>query len=255
MMNRKAQELGLSNTHFVTPHGLDNDEHYTTAYELAGLADYALNNKKIAEVVNTKNYTVYINGYGKKISNTNELLGYLEGVNGVKTGFTNNAGRCLVTSVNRKDFQIITVVLGADTKRIRTNDSIKLIKYAYTNYELINIKEIIENKFKEWQEVNKVYIDKGKKENIKIKLAENAYEFYPVNKNKENSIDIQISANTMLEAPVYADMVIGKLIIKFDDEVIGEIEIRTNENVEKRTVEDYLSEIFKNYKKLYCMSI
>ena len=91
LMNKKAKELGLNNTHFVTPHGLDDKEHYTTAYELAILTDYALKNKKFAEIVNTKSKTILINGYQKQIHNTNELLGVLEGVNGVKTGFTNNA--------------------------------------------------------------------------------------------------------------------------------------------------------------------
>ena len=109
-MNKKAKELELKNTHFVTPHGLDDEEHYTTAYELALITDYALNIDKIKEVVKTKNYTVRINGYTKNISNTNELLGYLDGVTGVKTGFTNGAGRCLVTSVERNGFNIITVV-------------------------------------------------------------------------------------------------------------------------------------------------
>lgn len=74
MMNDKAEELGLKLSHFVTPHGLDSEEHYTTAYELAIMADYALEIEKIAEIVATKNYTVTINGYPKNISNTNELL-------------------------------------------------------------------------------------------------------------------------------------------------------------------------------------
>lgn len=95
LMNKKADELGLKNTHFVCPHGLDTDGHYTTAYELAIMADYALGIEKFAEVVKTKTYTVNINGNFKTISNTNELLGYLEGVNGVKTGFTNKARKML----------------------------------------------------------------------------------------------------------------------------------------------------------------
>lgn len=74
MMNRKAEELGLEHSHFVTPHGLDKEEHYTTAYELALMADYALDIEKFAEVVSCKNYTVKINGYSKNITNTNELL-------------------------------------------------------------------------------------------------------------------------------------------------------------------------------------
>ena len=92
LMNEKAQALGLTSTHFVTPHVLDDENHYTTAYELALLTDYALNNSTFSKIVNTKNYTITINGYSKDLINTNELLGYLNGVNGVKTGFTGNAG-------------------------------------------------------------------------------------------------------------------------------------------------------------------
>ena len=147
LMNNKAKDLNLQSTNFVTPHGLDKPEHYTTAYELAKITDYALNNKKFANIVNTKNYTVNINGSPKNINNTNELLGVLEGVNGVKTGFTNRAGRCLVTSVNRQNMNIICVVLGADTKKMRTSDSIKLIEYIYKNFEQIELKDKIEEEF------------------------------------------------------------------------------------------------------------
>ena len=75
LMNNKAKELGLANTHYESPHGLDSDGHYTTAYELALLSDYALKNETFSKIVGTKNYTVTINGYPKNLSNTNELLG------------------------------------------------------------------------------------------------------------------------------------------------------------------------------------
>lgn len=126
MMNEKAKILGLKHTHFITPHGLDETEHYTTAYELAKITDYALKNKKFAQIVNTKTTTININGVPKEIGNTNELLGNLNGVDGVKTGFTNNAGRCLVTSTSRNGHRIICVVLGADTKKIRTRRQYKV---------------------------------------------------------------------------------------------------------------------------------
>ena len=96
LMNQKASELGLYNTHFETPHGLDSDGHYTTAYELALLSNYALKNETFKKIVSTKNYSITINGFPKELSNTNELLGNLEGVYGIKTGFTNGANRCLV---------------------------------------------------------------------------------------------------------------------------------------------------------------
>ena len=139
-MNDKAKQLGLTSTHFVTPHGLDNYEHYTTAYELALLTDYALKNKTFSNIVGTKSHTIQINNSYKSLSNTNELLGNFEGVYGVKTGFTNGANRCLVTAVKRNNLDLICRVLGADTKKDRTQDSIKLIEYAYKNFELINIK-------------------------------------------------------------------------------------------------------------------
>ena len=77
LMNNKASELGLVSTHFITPHGLDNDEHYTTAYELALIADYALQNDTFMKIVGSQSHTITINNYPKNISNTNELLGYL----------------------------------------------------------------------------------------------------------------------------------------------------------------------------------
>ena len=101
MMNDKAKELGLKDTHFVTPHGLDKDEHYTTAYELAVITDYALNIEKFKEVVCSQTYTVTINGYPKTITNTNELLGHVNGVNGVKTGFTNKARKMFSNFCNK----------------------------------------------------------------------------------------------------------------------------------------------------------
>ena len=86
LMNKKCSDLNLTSTHFVTPHGLDNEEHYTTAYELAIITNYALQNDVFRKLVGTKNYTVTINSSSKSLSNTNELLGNLNGVYGVKTG-------------------------------------------------------------------------------------------------------------------------------------------------------------------------
>ena len=121
MMNKKAQELELNDTNFVTPNGLDNSKHYTTAFELAKLTDYALKNEKFAQIVGIKETTINVNGISRTIFNTNELLGVLNGVIGVKTGFTNGAGRCLVTETKRNDKDIITVILGADTKKTASN--------------------------------------------------------------------------------------------------------------------------------------
>lgn len=245
LMNKKAEELGLKDSHFVTPHGLDMPEHYTTAYELALIADYALNIEKISDVVRTKTYTVSINGNSKTISNTNELLGYLNGVNGVKTGFTNGAGRCLVTSVSRNGFNIITVVLGADTKKIRTKDSISLIEYTYSNYERVNLEELINEKFNEWCKINekRVYIYKGKNSIVDISLGDYEHKIYPV--KRENIKDINLETENIklnFEAPLDSNTKIGDLIVNIGDEELMEIEILINNNIERKGIKEYIFE-------------
>jgi len=245
LMNKKAEELGLKNSHFITPHGLDEEEHYTTAYELALIADYALNIEKFSEVVKTKTHTVTINGNSKTITNTNELLGYLDGVNGVKTGFTNGAGRCLVTSVERNGFNIITVVLGADTKKFRTKDSISLIEYVYSNYELVNLEEIINQEFDKWRKVNekRIYIYKGKNKDIKTELGEYKYKIYPIKKENIKDINIEIeNVNTYFEAPVSKNALVGEMVLSLGEQEFLNINILTNERVERKEIKDYIFE-------------
>lgn len=213
-MNKKAEELKLKDTHFVTPHGLDEDEHYTTAYELAKIADYALNIKEIAKIVKTKVYTININGYSKNIKNTNELLGYLEGVYGVKTGFTNGANRCLVTSVKRGEMNVICVVLGADTKKDRTQDSIKLIEYSFSNYQMVDLKFMIEDEFDTLVDKAKFSIVKGINNNLTIDLEEFDITLYPVHKEDIKDIKIETELRENLIAPVYKNDKIRKSYIK-----------------------------------------
>ncbi len=202
LMNKKAEELNLKDTHFATPHGLDEDEHYTTAYELAVIADYALNIEEFSKIVKTEAYTVNIDGASKSISNTNELLGYLEGVYGVKTGFTNGANRCLVTAVKRGDLDIICVVLGADTKKDRTKDSIKLIEYVYANYQMIDLKFMIEDEFDSLVESSEFSIVKGISDNLQFDLEENDISLYPVYKENIKDIVIETELKSELIAPV-----------------------------------------------------
>ena len=246
LMNERAKQIGLENTHYVTPHGLDSDEHYTTAYELAILADYALNNKTFANIVNTKNYTVSINGYSKNLNNTNELLGYLNGVYGVKTGFTNGAGRCLVTSVKRADLDIICVVMGADTKKYRTSDSIKLIEYAFQNYKNIDLNTMIETEFANWKSNNKINVYKGRKNESEVILDNYNITTYPLKNDEE--VEIEISADNEFEAPLNVNTSIGKLRINISGNNIYEISIKIKETVEKKGIKDYFINMVKEYK-------
>ena len=249
LMNKKAKEIGLENTNFVTPHGLDSEEHYTTTYELAILTDYALSNETFMNIVRTKTCNININGYSRTISNTNELLGNLNGVYGVKTGFTNGAGRCLVTSIKRNNLDIICIVLGADTKKIRTTDSVKLIEYTFSNFMNINIRNKIEDEFKNWKNINsgRINIEKGIKNRINLKLGEYNLESYPIKNNTEEKIKINIEAKLSLIAPVKEDTKVGTLIISYDNKEIQEIDILTAEEVNKKRILDYIFQMSKNY--------
>ena len=206
LMNAKAQELGLSNSHFESPHGLDSDQHYTTAYELALLSDYALKNPTFLSIVGTKNHTVTINGTPKTLSNTNELLGNLDGVYGIKTGFTNGANRCLVTACKRGNMDIICVVLGADTKNFRTKDSIKLIEYSFKNFEYFKIKDFVDNYLLDWKNnhSNFFFIEKGHSNQLKIKVDNSITQtpMIPVKKELIPTIESNLSIQPYWQAPV-----------------------------------------------------
>ncbi len=249
MMNKKCDELGLSSTHFVTPHGLDNDEHYTTAYELALITNYALKNDIFKRYVATKNCTIAINNYSKNLSNTNELLGSLNGVYGVKTGFTNGANRCLVTSVKRNNMDLICVVLGADTKKDRTKDSIELIEYAFKNFELINIKEKIQTEFENWKlcNISNFTIEKGLYSVPEIILDDVPYEQFPINSNQIDKLNIYIYCNNYLKAPVEANSVIGYLTVSIEDKTVLTLNIRNVNTIEKKDYMNYFNEIICNY--------
>ena len=194
LMNKRAIDLGLSSTHFVTPHGLDNDDHYTTAYELAVLTNYALKNETFRKIVSTQSKTIMINNYSKTLTNTNELLGYLDGVYGVKTGFTNGANRCLVTAIKRNNMDIICIVLGADTKKDRTQDSIKLIEYVFTNFSSFNLKEKINSEFENWKlcNYNNFFVAKGVSNNVELYLENLEYDFLPLTSNQIQNLCIYI---------------------------------------------------------------
>ena len=252
LMNKKAQELNLNNTHFESPHGLDSDEHYTTAYELALLSDYALKNSTFAKIVGTKTYTITINGYPKSLSNTNELLGNLNGVYGIKTGFTNGANRCLVTACKRDSMDIICVVLGADTKKFRTQDSIKLIEYSFKNYEYVDIEKIAKNEFELWKKnnLNSITVYKGTSNNVELELSKLDTAIFPIKKEFKNDIETIISFNNILSAPLNEGKILGSIKIILNNDVISNIDIIATNNISKKCVADYLYVFLRNYTRI-----
>ena len=251
LMNKKAKELNLSNTNFVTPHGLDNDNHYTTALDLAIITDYALENKVFSKIVNTKTYTILINNKPKTISNTNELLGNYEGIYGVKTGFTNGANRCLVTSCRRNNLNFICIVLGCDTKKDRTKDSIALLNYAFNNFSLVNTKEFTQRKFDEWLIIHKnsFFINKGIAQYLDLYLDEHDIPFsnIAINNLFKDNINVEISFNSYLEAPLERNSQIGSLKLFINNENYYTVKIMNKNKIEKKTVFYYMLYILKNY--------
>lgn len=253
LMNQKAVKLGLSNTHFVTPHGLDEDEHYTTAYELALLSNYAMNNEIFAKIVGTKNYTITINGYPKTLTNTNELLGSLNGVYGIKTGFTNGANRCLVTCCKRGEMDLICVVLGADTKKYRTTDSIKLLEYSFSNFKYVNIEEMVSNYFETWKENNKnsFTINKGISNYLDLKYEDLEHSTIPVRNDLVNKFQFYITCDYVLDSPISKGTSIGTITLSLEDKTIYSGNIITDSDVEKKSIFDYMLYFYKNFYNIF----
>lgn len=248
LMNAKALELGLTNTHFETPHGLDSNEHYTTAYELAVISNYALNNPTFAKIVGTKNYTITINGSPKDLSNTNELLGNMEGVYGVKTGFTNGANRCLVTACKRNDIDIICVVLGADTKKFRTIDSIKLINYVFNNFVVYDVENFINKNFENWKKenLNTFVINKGMTQDVFLNIENLNISKIPIRKDLVNSFEIKVECQKYFDAPIKANSNIGNIIIYNSGKEITKSNICITNDIEKKNSSFYLLYLLRN---------
>lgn len=245
LMNDKAKELNLKDTHFVTPHGLDDPKHYTTAYELAKITDYSLKNNVFASIVQTKYATIRINNQAREIKNTNELLmSNIEGIYGVKTGFTNLAGRCLVTAIKKDNMDLIIVTIGADTKKDRGKDTIELIKAITEKYRKVNIEEIAQNAFLEWKNINmnRIIVERG---NSKINLKLGKCEPKEIITNSE--ITTEINSISYKKAPILKNEKVGELIVKNGSDTLETIEIFNTKDVKRRNVMDYIRIFAKEY--------
>lgn len=133
MMNKKAKELGLKDTSFTNPHGLDDENHYTTAYELGKITCYAMENEIFCDIVNTKRKTIegLENGINRTLTNHNKMLTLYDNADGVKTGFTKKCGRCLVSSATKDDLKLVAVTLNAPDD---WNDHKTMLNFGFDNY-------------------------------------------------------------------------------------------------------------------------
>lgn len=234
MMDSKAFDIGAFDTHFVTPHGLDREGHFTTAFDLALITRYAMQNDVFRRIVSTKNIT--INGYNHKRAfyNTNRMLWSLDGANGVKTGYTGRAGRCLVSSVSSGGRDFICVTLNSPN---RWEDSKKVLKYGMDNY-----KNLVKLNQEDWMRYAK--IPNGVKNKLKVGIAGSMS--IPVSDEEISLISIVPEFNENLEAPIKDGQQVGDLIVYAGDKKIYSLPMVSLENISKAKIKkDNGLKIFK----------
>lgn len=240
ILNEKAVEIGAKDTHFVTPHGLDEEEHYSTAYDLMLIANYLLKIPYLSNIVSKKSVEIEVNGYTKTIGTTNEMLSIYEGANGVKTGFTSNAGRCLVTSVKRDSRQLISIVLGCDTKKMRTLDSVKLLNYGFECYKLYDFSGHIKKS---------ICISVDKSEGKLYMLSKDISFIYPIKEDEVNEINIKYNIRNDLVAPIYKGEEVGYAEIFLGQNKVKEIKYELPNDIPRKKwqsyFEDFLDESLK----------
>jgi len=178
-------------------------------------------------------------------------FGNLNGVYGIKTGFTNGANRCLVTACKRGDMDLVCVVLGADTKNFRTQDSVKLIEYSFKTFEYFNIKNFVTQYLTDWQNnhPNFFSIEKGISQDILLKFDSSLDELpiIPLKKELISSLETNLSMPSHLQAPLYKDDPIGELTVSSQGNLIAKFNLLSNTTINKNMVLNYMINFFKTY--------
>ncbi len=236
MMNSTAKKIGATNSHFDNTHGLDSKTHYTSAYDLALITSYAFNNEVFREIVSTKN-TKIVNAEGKTryLKNKNRLLNSLDGCNGVKTGFTDDAGRCLVSACERDGMQLVCVVLNCGPM---FEESASLLERGFAEYKMVDItKDYDFAKFVKMEDGIKEFVEVGTKENFS----------YPMREGEEKKIAYIYKLPISLPSPVEKDKEIGEVKVYFGNDLLFSEKIYTMEDVRGNTVWEKIKDIFKNW--------
>ena len=226
MMNKKAEELGCKNTHFVNPNGIHNDNHYSTAYDLALIANYAMQNEEFKKIVKTTSFTLPATtaypSETRTYMNTNNLIipdyrdkpdnYYYEYAKGIKTGFTSQAKNCLVSMAEKNGIQYTCVVLGSsityengESVSHRYVDTISLFNYAFDNFSFRKIKS-------EKNNIDTIEIENAKKDSksLDLLIASDVTALVSIdNKDTEFKPTIQLKEN--LEAPISKGEIVGTI--------------------------------------------
>ena len=232
-MNERAQELGLTDTAYKNPHGLDEDGHYSSAKDIATLSRLVLSHDL------TKTYTGIwqerIRNDTFELTNTNKLIRYYDGATGLKTGSTTQAGSCLSASAKRNGMELIAVVLNSPTSEMRFTDAKRLLDYGFANYSLISLT----NSEEVFQEVSVAY---GKPGFANIYPKENLTFLKQLSDSGE---PVRRAEYYPLTAPVAAGTVAGKLVFELDGEIVGETDLIVKDNIPKQSFWDTLWQFFK----------
>ncbi len=239
-MNEKVKELGLKNTHFQNPTGLDEDNHYSTAYDMGIIARELIKHEEIFNY--TKIYEDYLRkGTDKEywLVNTNKLVRTYEGADGLKTGMTDNAKYCMAVTAKRNNMRLIAIVLGEVDGKTRNSETASLLDYGFNLYELKTIK-------KKGEILGNIKIDKANIESIDI-VATKDVTVLKKQGESQKEYKSNIILNT-LKLPIKKGDVIGKLVVKDDlGNQIDEVSITTLQNIKK---DNFFNIFLKNLKSM-----
>lgn len=223
MMNKRAKELGLKNTNFKNPHGLDATNHYSSAYDMAMLAKELVKHEKVLEF--TTIYEDYLRENTERkiwLVNTNKLVRFYEGVDGLKTGYTKEAGYCLTATARKDGMRLIAVAMGEPDSATRNSEITSLLDYAFAQYE---VTDLLKN-----NTLGKYKIDKAKNQTVKIVPKEQATILSKKIDKKKYSYDVDINS---IKAPIKKGKVVGKMTIKQDGKKIRTINLTVDKDVKK----------------------
>ncbi|AJQ60799.1 D-alanyl-D-alanine carboxypeptidase DacF [Bacillus thuringiensis serovar morrisoni str. 4AA1] len=224
MMNKKAKDLGLKNTHFQNPTGLPAKDHYSTANDMAIMARELMKYPLIRKY--TGKYEDYLREDTDKkfwLVNTNKLVRFYPGVDGVKTGFTTEAKYCLTASAQKNGMRVISVVMGAPTSKERNNEVTKLLDYAFGQY-------MTKKLYTRGEKIKTVQVGKGKKEKIDLVASDNVSLLMKKGESMDK-VKQEVIAEKKVKAPIKKGDALGTLVIKKDKDVLLKQTIVAKEDV------------------------
>ena len=236
LMNQTAKKIGAKNTHFENTHGLDEKGHFTTAYDLALISSYALKNPIFKEIVSTKNKKI-TSGEGKDryLQNKNKLLRNYEGANGVKTGFTDNAGRCFVGSAERNGMTLVCSILSCGPM---FEDCEALLTEGFNEYQMYDITEKVFS-------TRKVLVEEGKEGFVQIEPVEKFS--YPLKKEEISKLKYELCLPNYVVAPLEKGSEIGEIKIFLENDLLFSLKFTTMKNVETKGVLQRFFEILNRW--------